>query len=203
MVDVERVGRLGRVRSGGRAGRKAQRSSENQVPVVQAGMSGGAYKPLQDTDLEKIHQAALEILATLGIAEATPEVIQIATECGCTVSDFGRLCFPKALIEDVLVKAANEYVVHSRNSAHADLHVGGYRVHYATSGEAVTIFELDSKTFRPSTLLDLYDACRLVDKLEYIHQFGQTVIPTEISDLDEHDFNVAYALVPERKNHLK
>ncbi len=55
MVDVERVRRLGRVRTGGRAGRKAQRSSEIQVPVVQAGMSGGAYKPLQDTDLEKIH----------------------------------------------------------------------------------------------------------------------------------------------------
>ena len=85
MVDVEKVGRLGRVRSGGRAGRKAQRSSENQVQVVQAGMSGGAYKPLQDTDLEKIHQAALEILATVGIAEAPPEVIDdrhttIATE---------------------------------------------------------------------------------------------------------------------------
>ena len=67
MVDIERVGRLGRVRSGGRAGRKAQRSSENQVPVVQAGMSGGAYKPLQDTDLEKIHQAALEIFMTTHI----------------------------------------------------------------------------------------------------------------------------------------
>ena len=59
MVDVERVRRLGRVRSGGRAGRKAQRSSENQVPVVQAGMSGGAYKPLQDTDLEKIQEERL------------------------------------------------------------------------------------------------------------------------------------------------
>ena len=143
MVDVERVGRLGRVRSGGRAGRKAQRSSENQVQVVQAGMTGGAYKPLEDADLEKIHQAALKILATVGIAEATPEVIELATECGCIFSDVGRLCFPKALIEDVLAKAANEYVVHSRNAAHADLHVGGYRVHYATSGEAVTIFEFD------------------------------------------------------------
>ena len=68
-------------------------------------------------------------------------------------------------------------------------------MHYATSGEAVTIYEYDSRTFRPSTLLDLYDTCRLSDKLEYIHQFGQTVIPTEISDLEEHDLNVAYVLL--------
>ena len=195
MVDFERLERQGRVRSGGRAGRKAQRSTKNQVKVVQAGMSGGAYKTLKDTDLKKIHHAALDILATVGLAEATPEVIALATECGCVVSDVGRLCFPEALIEDVLAKAANEYVVYSRNSDHADLHVGDYRVHYATSGEAVTIFDFSSKTYRPSTLLDLYDACRLVDKLEFVHQFGQTVIPTEISDLDEHDFNVAYALV--------
>lgn len=35
MVDVERLERQGRVRSGGRAGRKAQRSTKNQVKVVQ------------------------------------------------------------------------------------------------------------------------------------------------------------------------
>ena len=165
------------------------------MQVVHAGMPGGVYKPLREKDLEGIHHAALEILETVGIAEATPEVIELATECGCIISDNGRLCFPSGLIEDVLAKAANEYVIYSRNPTHADLQVGGNRVHYATSGEAVTIFELGSKTYRPSTLLDLYDACRLVDKLEYIHQFGQTVIPTEISNLDEHDFNVAYALV--------
>ena len=102
MVNVQRAGQLGRVRSGGRAGRKAHRNSENQVPVVQAGMSGGAYKPLQDTDLNKIHHAALEILATVGIAEATPEVVELATECGCIFSDVGRLCFPKALIEGAI-----------------------------------------------------------------------------------------------------
>ncbi|MBT3214814.1 MAG: trimethylamine methyltransferase [Deltaproteobacteria bacterium] len=194
MVNIVKENRLRPTRSGGRAARKAQRSAESQNQVVKAGMLGGTYKPLQDRDLEKIHQAALKILETVGIGDATPEVIELATDHGCILNE-GRLCFPQALIEDVLANAANEYVVHSRSPTHADLHVGGYRVHYATSGEAVTIFEYDSKTYRPSTLVDLYDACRLVDKLEYIHQFGQTVIPTEISDLDEHDFNVAYALL--------
>ena len=51
MVDVEKLERQGRVRSGGREGRKAQRRTKNQVKVVQAGMSGGAYKTLQDLSL--------------------------------------------------------------------------------------------------------------------------------------------------------
>ncbi len=180
-----------------RLGRRSVKNlyTPEKNPVVKAGMSGGAYKPLKENDLEKIHKAALEILSSIGIADATPEVLEISLKSGCFINDRGRLCFPKSLIEDVLSKAANDYVVYSRNPCHADLHVGNYRVHYATSGEAVTILEFDSKSYRPSTLIDLYDACRLVDKLDYIHQFGQTVIPTEISDLDEHDYNVAYALV--------
>ena len=195
MPDLDIEKRIGRLRSGGRSVRISQRSSAKNSQVVKAGMIGGKYKPLDHSDLQKIHQAALEILSTIGVADATPEVVELALDSGCILNEHGRLCFPKSLVEDVLANAANEYVIYSRNSDHADLHVGGYRVHYATSGEAVTILEFGSKTYRPSTLIDLYDACRLVDKLEYIHQFGQTVIPTEISDLDEHDFNVAYTLV--------
>ena len=193
MVNISNRKQSGQMRLGGRAARKALRSCE-APQVVHAGMTGGTFKPLSNSDLKKIHFAALEILETVGIGEATPEVIDLATERGCIFTDTGRLCFPSSLVEDVLAKAASEYVVYSRNPSHADLLVGGHRVHYATSGEAVTIYEYDSRTFRPSTLLDLYDTCRLSDKLEYIHQFGQTVIPTEISDLEEHDLNVAYVL---------
>ena len=199
MVNISNRKQSGQMRLGGRAARKALRSCE-APQVVHAGMTGGTFKPLSNSDLKKIHFAALEILETVGIGEATPEVIDLATERGCIFTDTGRLCFPSSLVEDVLAKAASEYVVYSRNPSHADLLVGGYRVHYATSGEAVTIYEYDSRTFRPSTLLDLYDTCRLSDKLEYIHQFGQTVIPTEISDLEEHDLNVAYVLLTGTEN---
>ncbi|MEE9596981.1 MAG: trimethylamine methyltransferase family protein, partial [Acidiferrobacterales bacterium] len=146
-------------------------------------------------DLERIHQSALEVLNAVGIAGATPEVTALATEKGCSINEHGRLSFPPTLIENIIAAAAREYVVYSRSTAHSDLHVGGNRVHYSTSGEAVTIFEADKRHYRPSTLVDLYDACRLVDRLEYIHQFGQTVVPTDIEDLYEHDINVAYALV--------
>lgn len=168
---------------------------EHARPVVHAGMLGGSYKPLSDDDIRRIHRAALSILEDVGVADPTSEVLELATQGGCTISEHGRLCFPSSLVEDILAAAAREYTVYSRNGAHPDLRVGGRRVHYSTSGEAVTIFDPDTRTYRASTLVDLYDACRLVDQLEYIHQFGQTVVPTDIGDLYEHDMNVAYALV--------
>ncbi|MEM7344413.1 MAG: trimethylamine methyltransferase family protein [Chloroflexota bacterium] len=183
-----------RSNGGGRSARHALRQAGPVQRPVQAGMLGGAYKPLTPHDLERIHQAALEVLETVGIGDATPEVNALAIEQGCWLGEQGRLCFPKSLVEDLIAKAAREYVVYSRNPAHADLHVGGYRVHYATSGEAVTMYDVDQRTYRPSTLIDLYDCGRLVDQLENLHQFGQMVVPTELTDLYVHDLNVAYAL---------
>ncbi|MEM7111661.1 MAG: trimethylamine methyltransferase family protein [Chloroflexota bacterium] len=161
---------------------------------VRAGLLGGTYKPLSQSDLEKIHRTALEVLETIGIGDPTPEVVAYATEAGCWIDDNGRLCFPRTLIEEIVANAARSYTVYSRSSAHADVHVGGYHVNYATSGEAVTIYEPAHRRFRPSTLVDLYDCGRLVDTLHNIHQFGQTVIPTELTEFYEHDLNVAYAL---------
>ncbi len=182
-------GRRGR---GGRAVRRAMRSDREGGKAIWPGLPGGTFKPLSDGELRRIHDAALGILETVGIADATPEVVELAIAKGCVVNAHGRLSFPRALVEDIVAGAAREYVIHSRGPAHADIHVGGNRVHYATSGEAVSILDMDARRFRPSTLVDLYDCCRLVDRLENIHQFGQTVVPTDLDDLAAHDLNVAY-----------
>ncbi|MCU9839985.1 trimethylamine methyltransferase family protein [Ruegeria sp. WL0004] len=186
-----------RTRAGGRAARLALRDSAPEVGrmPVRAGMEGGRYNPLSQDDLLAIHRAALDLLGSVGIGQATPEVIEIATARGCSVNTYGRLVFPPVLIEDLLAGAAREYVIYSRDPAYADLHVGGGRVHYATSGEAVSVLDFEARNYRPSTLQDVYDTARLVDALPNIHQYGQMVVPTEIEDLIEHDINVVYAVL--------
>ncbi|SHJ08577.1 trimethylamine:corrinoid methyltransferase [Shimia gijangensis] len=184
-------------RAGGRAARVAMREDtrDETRQAVRAGLEGGTYNPLSDHDLRSIHKAALDILADVGIGDATDEVIELATEQGCFVNAHGRLSFPHALVEDLLTKAAREYTVYSRDPMHADVHVGGNKVNYCTSGEAVSILDYESRSYRPSTLIDLYDTARVVDALPNIHQFGQTVVPTELVDLYEHDINVVYAVL--------
>ncbi len=174
--------------------RLEEHSAKQASPAVWPGLEGGQYKPLSDDQVMQIHRSALQVLAEIGIADATEEVLTLTQERGCTVNKHGRLCFPSSLVEEMINIAARGYVVHSRSPEFADLEVGGKRVHYATSGEAVSVLDVKSKTFRPSTLRDLYDFSRLVDKLDNIHQFGQTVVPTELNDFYEHDINVAYAL---------
>ncbi len=180
-------------KSGGRAARHAERKKGAAGMAVRPGLEGGAYKPLSERDIERIHDTALEVLANIGIGEPIPAILDHALPKGCTLDDNGRLLFPRSLVEDLIDVSAKEYVAYAPNPEN-DQEVKGQRVHMATSGEAVSILDYETQTYRPSRLVDLYDAARLADQLEHIHNFDQPFIATEWSeDLYVHDMNIAYA----------
>lgn len=166
----------------------------DNTSAIWPGVEGGRYRPLSTRDMQRIHETALEVLATIGIADPTSEVQEMALRAGCTLDNDGRLLFPKSLIEDVLSGAAREVHMYARDPQH-DIRLGGKGVHYATNGEAILMLDMETKDYRPSTLLDLYDSARLSDKLENIHRFGQTVVATEILDPFTCDMNIAFAMM--------
>ena len=65
---------LGQKRSGGRAARHAARKS-TKSSAVHPGLEGGFYRPLSEADIKQVHGAVLEVLATIGMADASPELI--------------------------------------------------------------------------------------------------------------------------------
>jgi trimethylamine--corrinoid protein Co-methyltransferase len=179
------------IKDSARSRRLAQRQSKHDV--VHGGMPGGHYKPLSDHDMVLIHQTALTILEEIGMGSPTPEIIAAATAKGAYMSPEGRLCFPRALIED-LISIANKDFVHFAPNPKHDIHIKGEDVHFRTSGEAVFVLNHQTKSTRPSTLLDVYDFARLADQLDNLHSFAQTVVATEFShDAYLHDINVLYA----------
>lgn len=185
--DVRRVTRRGR------AARAASADAAAVAAAPAPGHSGGAFRPLSGRDIERILETALDVLAVVGIGDPIPEILDVALPRGCTVGEDGRLRFPRGVVEDVLEHACRSYVRHAVDPA-LDQEISGERVYFATSGEAVTILDFETQSFRPSTLVDLYDAARLVDRLDNVHGYGQPFVATEHSgDLYVHDLNAAYA----------
>ncbi len=194
---TEQSNRRGRRPSAGRKARTKKRMSGGANRAIRPGMHGGQYRPLSETDMGKIHSGALEILATTGIGEPLPELLDIVLPLGCYLNGHGRLCFPKAMIEDLIAGAAREYTVFARGSRAGkdDIHCNGNRVYFSNSGSAVTTLDAEARTYRASTILDLYDFTRLVDRLDNIHMCGDTVIGTDVPDDYEHDMTMVYALL--------
>ena len=180
-------------RSGGRNARHALRAAGVRGQAVQPGMPGGAYKPLSERDIQRICDTAMDLLENIGIGDPIPEILHYALPGGCTLGEDNRLRFPRALLEDLINVSAKEYVCYAPDPRH-DLDISGQKVYFSTSGESVSILEYGSQSFRPTKLVDLYDAARLADTLEHIHSFGQPFIAAEYSnDVFVHDVNIAYA----------
>ncbi len=186
-----------RRRGGGRAARIAQQQTSTGNEAVHGGLPGGRYRPLSQADMQAIHHAALTVLEQTGLADPFPELLDLVLPKGAVLSDHNRLCFPRALTEDLLSNAAREYYVHARGerAGKDDMHCTAQSVYFANSGTAVTTFDAQTKSYRPSTLCDIYDFTRLVDKLDNIHMLGATVLATDVTDDFTHDMNMIYAML--------
>ena len=190
-------------RSGGRAARTALRSAplaENLRPV-RAGMEGGNYGPLTRAGIERIHQAALDALETIGLADAPESGIAVMTAAGAILGDDGRLRFPRALVEDMLAKTRKEVVFHARDPKH-DLHLSGNRVHFGTAGAAVHMVDVEGRNYRECTVQDLHDAARICDRLDNIHFVQRPMVCRDIPDNYEMDLNTIYAVTSGTTKHV-
>lgn len=181
----------------GRAARIAERSASAGSEAVRGGIGGGRYKPLSQSDMDAIHHGALTILERTGVADHFEELLHNVLPKGAVLNGHGRLCFPRALMEDILAGAAKEFYVYARGEREGkdDMHCTGESVYFANSGTAVTTFDLESKSYRPSRLRDIYDFSRLVDRLDNIHMLGDTVLATDVKDDYTHDMNMVYAIL--------
>ncbi|MEX0367983.1 MAG: methyltransferase, partial [Ruegeria sp.] len=72
-------------RSGGRAARRAARATAlpDHLRPVRRGMEGGTYKPLSQSDMERIHTAALDALEQIGLADAPQSGVDYLVGTGC------------------------------------------------------------------------------------------------------------------------
>ena len=148
-----------------------------------------------------MHDAALTVLESVGMAGPTAEILALAEPKGCRQDEGGRLRFPRALVEDVIAGAAKGFALCGRDPAR-DLEVRPGEVHFCTGGAAVKMLDIDSRQYRPSTLVDLYDLARLCDTLENVHWVTRPVVATDIEDWFELDANTVYACAAGTAKHI-
>lgn len=190
-------------RSGGREARRALRAAPlaEDIRPVRAGLEGGRYQPLAQNDLERIHEAVLTVLETVGFANAIPNCIAALTNAGAVLGDDGRIRFPRRLVLDTIERAARNFTLCGQDPRH-DMIVQGKRVHYGTAGAAVHLVDVEKREYRESLLQDIYDAARIVDGLDNIHFFQRPMVPRDITDPLAMDFNTLYACVMGTTKHV-
>ncbi len=190
-------------RSGGRAARVAERAAplSEALRPVRPGLPGGQYRPLTESGVAQIHEAALQALEQIGLANAPPSGVEILTGAGAILGADGRIRFPRALVEDMLAVAARGITLYARNPGQ-DLHLQGSNVHFGTAGAAVHIVDPVTLDYRDSTAQDLYDAARLVQHLDNVHFYQRTMVCRDVIDNFDMDVNTLYACLAGTTKHV-
>jgi trimethylamine--corrinoid protein Co-methyltransferase len=167
------------------------------------GLSGGQYRPLSDEGINTIHKAAITILGKTGMTfeSGLDDTLDMLEKAGARVDRAqGRIRFPGKLIEEQVKKAPGRVVLYSRDGKN-DLDLTENRVYLGTGGAAIKVLDLETGNPRSTTLQDIYQIGRLVDRLNHIHFYLRPCIPTDITESD-YDINMFYACLKSTGKHV-
>lgn len=153
---------------------------------------GGRFAPLDAGGVARIVQAAFDILAQTGIGVCPEGLATRMTGAGATRRSDGRICFPQAMVETAVARAAKRVNLPGFVED-MGLTIGGGNVHIGTGGAATEVLDSATGEFRGAQLHDLYDLMRLVGTLPNIHYGLRPVIARDMDQPLLLDLNTGFA----------
>ena len=142
----------------------------------------------------------MEALETIGLSGVTDTAAAYCTKAGAEFRD-GRLYFTPALVDRALKSADRTFTLHGRDPKH-DIHPNGHKVHFGTAGAAVHIVDIESNSYRDSTLEDLYNAARITDLQDHVHFFQRPMVARDMESTLDLDINTLYASLAGTSKHV-
>ena len=166
------------------------------------GIRASLYRPLAESDVERIADAAFEVLAEGGVAVHSPTGFEAFRAAGAAVDETTRIVrLPRALVEDAIDSNPSSITLFSRDGK-LDAVLERDRVHYGTGGTAIYVLDPDSGERRPSTSEDVILNARLIDELPNVHVFTINVFPNEIENRDHIDVNRFFHALDNTTKHV-
>jgi len=165
------------------------------------GLDGGLYRPLCESDMRHIHETVMRIFQEVGIQVLTKRGFDLFREKGARVSEEKQIVYiSSGMFEDFIDLVPSEIILHGREEKN-NIFLGGRRVHFGSGGTALNVLDLETGEKRPSTLEDVQNVSRLLDKLENVHF---EVIPVYPNDLpvEKVDVNRFFAALQNTTKHV-
>ena len=173
-----------------------------QAVREQPGMRGGYYRPLSDTDVNRVADSALDLLESNGMLVYAPTGFEALKAAGAEVDEGTRqVKMSRSMVEDAIASNPSSVTLHGREPEH-DAVLEKDRVYYGTGGTAIYVLDPDTGERRPSTVDDVILNGRLVDVLDNIHVFTINVFPHDVGKQDDIDVNRFFHALDNTTKHV-
>jgi trimethylamine--corrinoid protein Co-methyltransferase len=133
---------------------------------------------LSASDIEKIHEATLEIIERTGVRFPSKRALALWEEYGAQVDHDTQVVRVKTeIIEEAIEEGEPEYVLAARDRDQ-DLPLDGNHVFVGTDGCGVQVVDLETNEVRTSRLQDVGEIARVADALEEV-AFNWTAVSAQ------------------------
>jgi len=142
-------------------------------------LKGGQLKVLSNDDIQRVHFAALAVLAEVGVRVEYRPALEVFRDSGCRVDFDKHLVFiPEHVLRKALATAPSRFTLWGK-SREWDVPVDLDHIYTIGGSCALEVLDLDGIR-RKATLEDLADLTRLQDALENLHIMHSLVVPQDI-----------------------
>ncbi len=148
--------------------------------MTRPGPEGGQYQPLSRAQIERVHDASLQVLAGTGVEVRNDEALALYRQGGARIEGT-RVYITPTMVADALKKAPSRVLLAGRDPAQ-DLVLEGKRVYAGTGGSPTMMLDPGADTVRPATLRDLADMASLADALPHCDFLVIPLVPTDVAD---------------------
>jgi len=139
-------------------------------------------------DLELMRERVFELLERRGVKIDHPAMLDLLAETGARVdTDTRRVCFPKTLVEDMILLAPKTFIFGARNKdSQREVPCQNGTFHVRTGTGARAYIDPISGIHRRVTLSDVASLAKLADELEHVDIFATPTpadVPVQAADV--------------------
>ena len=136
------------------------------------------YRRLTEVQLDKLHQATLEVLVDAGIRFAEPEALEIFKKGGAYV-DGSLVRIPVHLVEWALRTAPKHLTLYDQVGEPA-IHLNGRVSYFGNGSDLLYIIDHRTGERRLPELQDVVDNTRVLNKLDNINFIMSGFLPRDV-----------------------
>ena len=151
------------------------------------------FSILSDSQLQRLHLAALEVLRRTGIRFHHQEALDMLKKAGAFISDGNLVKFPARLVEEAIASVPCRVIMCDRDGEPA-VYLESNKVYFGTGSDCLNFLDPETGEHRKFTQVDLINAYRLCDALPNIHFVMSVGIPSDAEPALIYDVQMALML---------
>jgi trimethylamine--corrinoid protein Co-methyltransferase len=161
------------------------------------------WEVLTSADLERIHEATLHILETVGVHFPSRRALDVLRANGCEVDEVTQIVrLPRSVVMEAVARAPREYVLAGRDPE-CDMLIDGKHCYLSNDGSGVFVQDPRTGEQRPSTKADAAESARFVDALPNVSYYWGPIVTSRDVPPETRALHDAEAVLTNTSKHFQ